>query len=225
MPRCSPFAFTSVAVLVTLVGLAPPARAQCGMGDVDWYATERTNVARAEELLRQGEPQKAAWLLQQTWPRMREAVPVVGSNPVIADGVRVMALAAVRSDGDLRSDLGWSSWSPAEREANVRWGIARLRMLAASLPDSAEVKTDLGEALARAPGTRDEARTILEALDGARDIASAEGYAALAMLRVEEGDVAGADVAALACERLAGADVSRCSTAGGRVTPVVTAAR
>ena len=214
-----------LAVMTALAAVAPNAHAQCGMGEVDWYGAERNNVSQAEELLKEGEPKKAAWVLQQTWPRMHEALPREGGVPVIADGVRLMAVAAVRSDGDVRSGNGWSSATAAERAANVAWGIRHLRMLLSVEPWNLAVKTDLGEALSRSPATRDEARTILEALDDDRAVSSAEGYAALAMLRLETGDTAGAETAGLACERFAGTDVNRCAAAGGRVTPVLTATR
>jgi hypothetical protein len=170
-----------VAATATLCG---DARAQsCGMGEVDFYQQERMNVATAEDLLDRGEPQKAAWLMQRTWTRLHEAVPVASSLPQIAEGVRVMALAAVRSDGNVRSGLGWSSWTPLERSLNVTWGVQRLRMLVKADPTSAQAKTDLGEALSRSAATREEARAILEALDQTNAIATREGYAALASLR------------------------------------------
>ncbi len=147
-------------------------------------ATRRSHPENSHEHDR-GEPQKAAWLMQRTWTRLHEAVPVASSLPHIAEGVRVMALAAVRSDGNVRSGFGWSSWTPFERSLNVRWGVQRLRMLVAADPSSALAKTDLGEALARSPSTRDEARTILEALDAAHAISTAEGYAALSSVRGE----------------------------------------
>ncbi len=221
----SSFPFAVLTAAATLAALAPCAHAQCGMGEVDWYGTERANVARAEDLLQQGEPQKAAWLLQQTWPRMHEAVPVESSIPVIADGVRVMALAAVRSDGDIRSDLGWSSWTPAERSANVAWGVSRLRMLAVAQPWNSQITTDLGEALSRSPRTRDEALALLDSLDTKNAITSPEGYAALALARMASGDTTGAELASIACERRASNVAVQCASAGGRITPVVTAAR
>jgi hypothetical protein len=216
------------ATLVTTLGLAAiatDAQAQCGMGEVDWYSTERANVARADEMMQQGEPRKAAWLLQQTWPRIHEALPVESSIPVIADGVRLMALASVRSDGDIRSDLGWSSWTPGERARNVAWGVSRLRMLTVAEPWNTAAKTDLGEALSRAPATRDEARAILEPLATSGGMSSPEGYAALALVRVEAGDTTGAELASAACESRATNIAVQCVSLGGRVTPVVTAAR
>ncbi len=176
-----------VGMAVAAVGFAATdARAQsCGMGEVDWYAQERANVATADDLLDHGRAREAAWLVQRTWPRMHEAVPVASSMPQIAEGVRVMALAAVRTDGDLRSGMGWSSWTPLERQLNVRWGVARLRMLAKADPTSDRAKSDLGEALARAPETREEARTILEALAQHDAVVTAEGRAALERLRAE----------------------------------------
>lgn len=215
-----------LALVVAVTASTGDAHAQsCGMGEVDWYATERANVARAEELLRHGEPEQAAWLLQRTWPRLREAVPVASSLPVIADGVRVMALAAVRANGRVRSELGWSSWTPGERAQNVAWGVRRLRMLAAAEPYSTEVKAGLGEALSRSPATREEARALLESLDASHGISSPEAYAALSSLRREAGDGAGADLAIAECQHQA-IDVDvQCAAAGEGEPRELTAAR
>jgi hypothetical protein len=140
-----------LAVLAIGVGMlvtANDAHAGCGMGDeYDWYKQEIANVDRAEALLAEGKPQEAAWLIQRTWPRMHEAVPVASSLPHIARGVRVMAIAAVRSNGDVKTGLGWASRTPLERSLNVAWGVARLRMLVKADPNSAVAKTDLKEAL------------------------------------------------------------------------------
>jgi hypothetical protein len=195
------------------------------MGDIDWYATERAAVSRADDLLQRGEPKQAAWVLQQTWPRLHEAVPRPGGVDVIADGVRLMALAAVRSDGDVRSELGWSSWSAAERVANVSWGIRQLRLLVVAQPLNNEMATALGEALARDEKTRPEALAILERLDATNAITSPEGYAALSLVRATSGDDSGAVVASAQCGIRASNDVIQCDTNGGRVTPAVTAAR
>jgi hypothetical protein len=218
-----PLAVLAAAAVATVTG---DARAQsCGMGDIDWYGVEHINVSRADELLRQGEPQKAASLLQHMWPELHDAVPVASSIPVIADGVRLMALAAVRSDGNIKSELGWSSWTPRERSANVAWGVRRLRMLAAANPYSLEAKTDLGEALARSPSTREEGRDLLEDLDSTRSIATAEGYAALAFVRSQADDTRGAELAGADCIRTASNVAAQCASIFERDAPIVTAAR
>ena len=212
--------------LMTLVGLTSrDAHAQaCGMGEVDFYGTERAAVSRAEGLLENGEPQKAAAILQHMWPHLREAVPVASSVPVIAYGVRLMALAVVRADGNVPSDLGWSSWTAGERAGNVAWGIRRLRMLAAADPDNPSVKTDLGEALSRAPATREEARVMLEALDHVNGVTSPEGYAALSLVRSAVGDVTGAELATSDCQRHALNVMQQCAS-GVQASPSLTALR
>jgi hypothetical protein len=204
-------AVVGVGMLAAAFATAHDAGAQsCGMGNIDWYANDKANVARAETLLAEGKPQDAAWLIQQTWPRMSEAVPVSGSLPHIAEGVRIMALAAVRTDGAVTTGLGWASRTPLERSVNVTWGVRRLRMLTAAYPTSNEAKTDLGEALARAPATQDEARGILEALAKTDGISSPEGYAALARVRTAAGDSNGAAVASAECTRRTSV-ASRCA--------------
>jgi hypothetical protein len=235
MPRSlrSSLGLTTAAAFAafSLFAAAPgDAHAQsCGMGEVDWYQTERANVATAETLLHEGETQRAAALLQKTWPRLREAVPVNGSLSVILDGVRLMALAAVRSDGDVPSTLGWSSRTPEERASNVAWGIKRLRMLATVNQTDVLVQANLGEALARSHSTRDEARTILEWLASGDRLYTSEAFAALALVRSTAGDAVGADAAGMECARRAQDFAIECAAIGGRVppseTPAVTAAR
>jgi predicted Zn-dependent protease len=208
--------------LALLLGtLSHDAHAQCGMGEVDWYAAEAVSVSSADDLLRQGENAEAAGVLMRMWPRMHEAVPVRGSVPIIAEGVRLMAIAAVRADGDVGSSHGWSSRTAADRAANVAWGIARLRMLSASDPLNTLAKTSLGEALARAPETRDEGGRILEELDAANQLFLPEGYAALALVRADAGDTTGALAASEQCERRASR--VHCVALGGRVPPAETA--
>jgi hypothetical protein len=164
----------------------------CGMGDIDWYADERVEVAHAEEMLDAGEAREAAAKVQAMWPEMSDARPVSGSLPHIAEAVRIMALAAVRTDGDIKEGKGWASKTPADRAANVRWGISRLRMLVKANPDSPTAKSDLGEALARSPKTQKEASDILEELAAHHAIATVEAFAALDSIRLARGDVSGA---------------------------------
>jgi hypothetical protein len=217
---------TAFAGFAAFVALAGNARAQsCGMGVVDWYVTEHAAVARAEDMLQHAKPRDAAWELQRMWPRMHEAVPVASSVPVISSGVRLMALAAVRADGDIRSELGWSSATPRERAANVAWGISRLRMIVAASAWDLVAKNDLGEALARSSETQEEARTMLEALDTAQSILTPEAYAALAAVRANTGDTTGAGIAADECETRAFDAGAQCAVARTARAPAVTAAR
>jgi len=171
---------------IVLVGLAfgmlgpavPEAHAdECGMGpDIDWYSAERAKVAQADVLLDTGHEREAGWVVQTLWPRLREARPVESSLPHIAEGVRVMALAAVRTNGNVRRGPGWTSATPDERAANVRWGVERLRMLVAAHPESPLARTDLAEAIARSPASQTEASALLEALEAAHSIATPEGF-------------------------------------------------
>jgi hypothetical protein len=214
-----------VSTLTALASFAGDARAQaCGMGDVDFYVAEEGAVSRAEELLQHAKPRDAAWELQRMWPRMHEAVPVVSSVAIISSGVRLMALAAVRSDGDVRSELGWSSGTARERAANVAWGIARLRMLAVASAPSPLAKNDLAEALARSRGTEEEGRAMLEALDTAQAILTPEAYAALASVRAHAGDTTGAELARGECERAAVDAGAQCALSTAQAS-AITAAR
>jgi hypothetical protein len=216
----------SVAFVASIACVSADAHAQaCGMGDIDFYGTERTAVSRADDLLQQGEPEKAARVLQQMWPELHDAVPVASSVPVIAEGVRMMALALVRSDGKVPPEQGWSSWTPAERASNVAWGVKRLRMLVAAEPSNDFARANLGEALSRSPTTRDEARALLESLDRMDRMYAPEGYASLALLRSFAGDVNGANLATIECQRRASNAVVQCASAPSLIELAQTAAR
>jgi hypothetical protein len=199
--------------LLAAGGMTHDARAgECGMGDdIDWYAGERMKVSQAEELLDAGHEREAAWVVQTTWHRMREARPVTGSMAHIAEAVRVVALACVRTGGDVKAGFGWSSGTAEERAANVRWGVSRLRMLAAANPSSMVAKVDLGEALSRSPRTEKEGSDLLESLDAQHLVTTPEGLAALARVRLAHGDGEGSAVALAACEALMVA-ADRCAT-------------
>jgi hypothetical protein len=204
------------------MAMARDARAWgCGSGEMDMYENERINVANAEALLSEGKPLEAAWLIQRTWPYMSQAVPVSSSLPHIAEGVRVMAQAAVRSDGAVRTGFGFASRTPTERWVTVEWGVTRLRMLTAAYPTSDEAKTNLGEALARFPARQAEAKQILEALASRNAIRSPEGYAALAHVRQEAGAVSDAKLAAAECTRVAQNAERQCNLAMSTVHPIV----
>jgi hypothetical protein len=187
---------------VCMTGKAARA-SECGMGnDIDWYAGERVKVSDAASLLDLGEERQAAWIIQSTWPRMHEARPMTGSLRHIAEAVRVMAIACVRSGGDVRSGQGWSSNTAGERAANVRWGLSRLQMLTDATPDDALLKVDLAEALSRSPATEGRAKEMLESLTTSGIMLTPEAFAALARLRLASGDEAGAAAAVEQCATL-----------------------
>jgi hypothetical protein len=212
---------------VSAIGVTPrQARAgECGMGaDIDWYAGERAKVSTADALLDAGQARDAAWIVQSTWSRMREARPVTGSMTHIAEAVRVMALACIRTDGNIRSGMGWSSATAEERAANVRWGISRLEMLSMASPDNTSAKVDLGEGLARSQESEEHALELLEALDAAHDITTVEAFSALARLRFADGDKDGATAALAECESVTLA-FDRCTLSDPTVAPAETASR
>jgi hypothetical protein len=214
------------AAVATVGAKDAKAYASCGMGDSDWlWVNERANVARAEELLDEGKTEEAAWLIQQTWPTMNGAIPTADSMPQIAEGVRIMAIASVRLDGKVKTGMGFASRTPLEQKVTRDWGLSRLRMLVAVKPDSNAAQTDLGEALARAPETRDEAKTILEALNVKGAIATPEGYAALALVRSESGETNSAETAMSVCVSKARYAITQCATPNLTATNVVVASR
>jgi hypothetical protein len=216
------------ALVLSVIGVTPgmSRASECGMGDLDWFSGERERVSRADALLDEGQAREAAAVVESTWARMREARPVASSLPHIADAVRIMALACVRTGGDVPEGNGWSTKTEADRMANVRWGVSRLRMLSSAHPGDAGAKVDLGEALSQSPDTQNEAFTLLEAVDEERLITSAEGFSALARLRMSLGDVDGAFALVAECDSMTH-KFDRCTIepASLEPTPAVTAAR
>ena len=141
-------------------------------------------VAHADRALSEGRPLEAARLAIGTFPALRDATP--SRDALRTRALRVMAVATVRLDGDLAVGLGWASSTPEQKKANRDWAVTSLRRIAIWKLDQPESLTDLGEALATRPETRDEALRILELLARAPVMTTPQGWAALARLRAGE---------------------------------------
>src|SRR5262249_20599719 len=139
-------------------------------------------VASAEEALGAGKLAKAAAVTAQAFPGLKSIK--VGTLPLADRALRILALAAVRSDGAVAAGGLWAS-TPAERAASVRWAIGTLRDLNAQRVNNPSYQTDLGEALSHVPAHHDEALALLSGLADKDLLTTAEGYAALARLRAE----------------------------------------
>ncbi|HET7539285.1 MAG TPA: hypothetical protein VFK05_05415 [Polyangiaceae bacterium] len=180
----------------------------------DWYPEVQIDprirgVAEAEKALAKGNYVAAAGSVVRMIPH----IETLGRSrdPLIVRAERVLSVAIAREDGRLalerevpREVLGhWSGKSAEERQKNLSWSVGALRRELALQKDNPGLQTDLGEALAKLPDGRDEARTILESL-AARDlIGSPQGYKALAELRLQRGDEAGQKLAMKRCESMA----------------------
>jgi Flp pilus assembly protein TadD len=158
-------------------------------------------IARAEKALEGGQNLVAAKAVLATFPRVRAAT--AGANPLETRALRVFALAVVRSNGALNeksAGLGaQAEWTP---NANLEWAVQSLREIDAKRPNDPTVQADLGEALSKLPRGQGEALTILQGLAQKDLMGSPHAYAALAKLRSEKGDLAGAEAAIKRCEEM-----------------------
>lgn len=158
-------------------------------------------IARAEKALENGQNLVAAKAVLATFPRVRSAT--AGANPLETRGLRVFALAVVRSNGAVNEKsagvAGQGEWTPA---ANLEWAVQSIREIDAKRPNDPTVQADLGEALSKLPHGQKEALAILQKLADKDLMGSPHAYAALAKLRTAKGDLGGAEAAIKRCEEM-----------------------
>jgi len=158
-------------------------------------------IARAEKALEGGQNLVAGKAILATFPRIR--VATAGSNPLETRALRVFSLAVVRSNGSVsEKTAGFAApneWTPT---ANLEWAVQSIREIDAKRPNDPSVQADLGEALSKLPHGQEEALKILQGLAQKDLMGSPQAYAALAKLRTDKGDSAGAEAAIKRCEEM-----------------------
>jgi hypothetical protein len=144
-------------------------------------------VASAEKVL-EVSPTEAARVINANFPRIREVVP--GADAIGTRALRVLAVATVRTN--------------ASTPASLEWAVKALRAIEAVRKNDPAVQADLGEALSKTANGKTEALAILAKL-AARDLmGSPHAYAALAKLKQDKGDAAGAQAAMTKCREMSG---------------------
>ena len=160
-------------------------------------------IAKAEKSLESGQNLTAAQSVFSAFPDIRNAT--VGNDGVETRALRVMALAVVRSDGTVDekkahvANKNGSEWTPA---SNMAWAVQALREVDEKRPNDPAVQADLGEALSKTASGQAEAMKILGGLAQKDLMGSPRAYAALAKLRSQSGDLAGAEAAIKRCEEM-----------------------
>jgi hypothetical protein len=165
-----------------------------------------TLVAKAEKQAEEGKTDAALKTALDAFPKLEKAV--AGKNAIENRALRLAAISAVRSGGELSvvgAKAGASYYdydygrdvnvpaklaavkTDADKLARKEWAIKALRSVATQLPDNPSVKGELGEALAAVPGNEEEALTVLSELAEKDLLGTPEAYAALARLRFEQG--------------------------------------
>lgn len=180
---------------------APASASACENGveiEVD-YNTPR--IARAEKALNEGKYTLAAVGVLQVFPSIKSTA--VTSSPLAGRAAKIIALAAVRTGGELTAGKHFRGGTPEDSAANLRWAVDTLRALNKLYKNKPALETDLGEALSMVAEHKDEALAILSRLASKDLITSAHGFAALARLRDAAGDKGGSEEAARRCEAIA----------------------
>jgi hypothetical protein len=143
-------------------------------------------VASAEKVL-EVSPAEAARVINKAFPDIRAVVP--GANAVATRALRVLAVATIRSSA---------------KAEDLSWAIQALRDIDQVKKNDPAVQADLGEALSKTDKGRTEALSILSKLADKDLMGSPHAYAALAKLRQEKGDAAGAQAAMTKCREMSG---------------------
>lgn len=201
-------AVLALVVLPAAVVASSAADAQaCGMSvrmePTPQRPTPVQEIARAEKALEGGQNLAAAQAVLQTFPKIRTAT--AGANPLETRALRVFSLAVVRSDGAVDekkarvASANGIEWTP---KANLDWAVQSLREIDAKRPNDPTVQADLGEALSKTTTGQAEALKILQGLAQKDLMGSPHAYAALAKLRTQSGDNAGAEAAIKRCEEM-----------------------
>jgi hypothetical protein len=198
-------ALTLALIPAATVSLSATDATACGMSirmdPTPQKPTPVQEIARAEKALEAGQNLVAAKAILTTFPRIR--VATAGANPLETRALRVFSLAVVRSNGAVNEKstgvFSRDEWTPT---ANLEWAVQAIREIDAKRPNDPSVQADLGEALSKLAHNQAEGLKILQGLAQKDLMGSPHAYAALAKLRSESGDLAGAEAAIKRCEEM-----------------------
>jgi hypothetical protein len=154
-------------------------------------------IREAERLVAAGDVEEASRLVAAGI-----ALPALErESPLVDRTLRLLARIVIRTP--LAADA--PAEARRERDAKLRWAVRVLDLFAGEQLAEPQplVLGDLGEALAQLPEERAVARDFLEMLAERDLLVTAEAHAALARLRAERGDRAGAALALARCRLMA----------------------
>lgn len=161
-------------VLVLLAVPAGPARACINGTQIE--LDEWTKAVRdAEDTLDEGDHARAAWRVLQLFPTLMGDQAPRKRAELFDRGRRVLALAIARSGATfIRAEIA--------RDPALTWATMALRARREARPDDPGRTSDLAEALAQAPGGREEAFALLDELARADLMPDPRGWAVLGEL-------------------------------------------
>lgn len=141
-------------------------------------------VAAAERLVADGKAAAAAKKVLTIDPAATKRA--IGGEPLADRELVVLARAAVRSQGRVYHGHAGADPTLEERAQAVRWATQVFKEVRKRRGDDPAVLTDLAEAQSYLPELRHEALAVLISLERRDVVATAQGYAALASLRLEQ---------------------------------------
>ncbi|WAS97102.1 hypothetical protein [Nannocystis punicea] len=114
---------------------------------------------------------------------------------------RILALSVVRSGGAVAIGMDLGGAAQGRKDAAIAWAVLALRLQAGEQPTPAQT-SELAEALALQASGRAEAYSLLKGLGDGDLMPSANGWALLAELSKQRGDVEGSKKAVERCEKM-----------------------
>lgn len=191
----------AIAFALACAALGAPAIADA-CGNSVQRVVDRTNeeVRKAELLLARGDHAKAVKTIREEFGDRATALHGSEYGHWLHDRAqRVVALAVVRSKGEISVGKELGGKTDAQRRNAVAWAVLTLRLRLGN--DSDPIKTvDLAQALALQASGRNEAHALLKQVADGDLMPNAEGWALLAELRKERGDIDGSKQAVERCK-------------------------
>ncbi len=201
---------------------AMPDAAACGG---EWWPEQElidhrvAGMAQAERDLESGKYDAAAGAVLRMIPHISGYTQVATTDPIVHRGLRVLALATARKNGqlDIKREIpselsSWVGADAAEAQANLAMAVNMLEVVSKVKTDDAVVEGELGEVMAKVDSHRAAGKAMLEKLADKDLLASPEALKTLAALRKADGDPKGEAAALERCKQVA-TDAAVCSDA------------
>ncbi|MCY1054275.1 hypothetical protein [Nannocystis sp. SCPEA4] len=201
----------SLAVTGAVVSVPSVADA-CGNSVMRVVDHTQKYVQKAELLLAKGQYKKAISTVREAFGDRAIASHRGGPGLVLhGRAQRILALAVARSGGDIAIGMDLGGAAQSRKDAAIAWAVLALRLQGGVAPTPAQT-SELAEALSRQASGRAEAYTLLKELGDGDLMPNAQGWALLAELSKQRGDVEGSKKAAERCRQI-GAPGVQCDVA------------
>ncbi|MDC0666823.1 hypothetical protein POL58_03710 [Nannocystis sp. ncelm1] len=201
----------SLAVTGAVVSVPSVADA-CGNSVMRVVDHTQKYVQKAELLLAKGQYKKAISTVREAFGDRAIASHQGGPGLVLhGRAQRILALAVARSGGDFAIGMDLGGAAQSRKDAAIAWAVLALRLHGGVAPTPAQT-SELAEALSRQASGRAEAYALLKDLGDGDLMPNAQGWALLAELSKQRGDVEGSKKAAERCRQI-GAPGVQCDVA------------